>query len=47
VPVLADLEAITEAVLAHDATAAAATVEAYLNASALRMVMAYTNGNSA
>lgn len=43
-PVLADLRAITEAVLAHDADAAAATVEAYLNASALRMVVAYTKG---
>lgn len=43
-PVLADLGAITEAVLAHDPDAAAATVEAYLNASALRMVMAYTKG---
>jgi len=42
-PVVADLRAITDAVLARDAEAAAATVEAYLNASALRMVMAYTN----
>ncbi|OBK25749.1 GntR family transcriptional regulator [Mycobacterium asiaticum] len=42
-PVVADLQAITDAVLAHDATAAAATVEAYLNASALRMVMAYAD----
>jgi GntR family transcriptional regulator, transcriptional repressor for pyruvate dehydrogenase complex len=41
-PVVADLQAITEAVLARDATAAAASVEAYLNASALRMVEAYT-----
>lgn len=40
-PVVADLRAITEAVLAHDATAAAAAVEAYLHASALRMVVAY------
>ncbi len=40
-PVVADLRAITEAVLARDAAAAAATVEAYLNASALRMVVAY------
>ncbi|MCV7075611.1 FadR/GntR family transcriptional regulator [Mycobacterium szulgai] len=41
-PVVADLRAITDAVLARDADTAAATVEAYLNASALRMVMAYT-----
>lgn len=40
-PVIADLGAINEAVLAHDAAAAAATVEAYLRASALRMVQAY------
>ena len=33
-----DLRAISEAVLARDASAAAAAVEAYLNASALRMV---------
>ncbi len=37
----AELGAITEAVLARDATAAGAAVEAYLNASALRMVVAY------
>ncbi len=41
-PVVADLAAITDAVAAHDAGAAAAAVEAYLNASALRMVHAYT-----
>ena len=40
-PVVADLRAITEAVLARDAAAAAAAVEAYLRASALRMVEAY------
>jgi DNA-binding FadR family transcriptional regulator len=40
-PVVADLRAITEAVLAHDATVAAAAVEAYLHASALRMVLSY------
>jgi GntR family transcriptional regulator, transcriptional repressor for pyruvate dehydrogenase complex len=40
-PVLADLRAITEAVAARDATAAAAAVEAYLHASALRMVLSY------
>jgi GntR family transcriptional repressor for pyruvate dehydrogenase complex len=40
-PVLADLRAITESVLAGDASAAAAAVEAYLQASALRMVRAY------
>ncbi|MEM6104985.1 FadR/GntR family transcriptional regulator [Mycobacterium sp. 050272] len=40
-PVIADLRAITEAVLARDDTAAAAAVEAYLLASALRMVSAY------
>jgi DNA-binding FadR family transcriptional regulator len=39
--VVADLRAITEAVLARDAVAAAATVEAYLHASALRMVLSY------
>ncbi len=41
-PVVADLRAITEAVAARDEEAAAHTVEAYLNASALRMVLAYT-----
>ncbi len=41
-PVVADLQAITDAVAANDATTAAAAVEAYLNASALRMVLAYT-----
>jgi GntR family transcriptional regulator, transcriptional repressor for pyruvate dehydrogenase complex len=45
-PVLADLRAITEAVLARDAAAAAATVEAYLNASALRMVRCYTDADT-
>lgn len=40
-PVVADLRAITDAVLARDAAAAAAAVEGYLNASALRMVAAY------
>lgn len=40
--VLADLRAITEAVAGRDPARAAATVEGYLNASALRMVLAYT-----
>ncbi|CPR11739.1 GntR family transcriptional regulator [Mycobacterium bohemicum DSM 44277] len=40
-PVVADLRAITEAVSAHDADAAAAAVEAYLLASAQRMVLCY------
>ncbi|HTX97730.1 MAG TPA: GntR family transcriptional regulator [Mycobacterium sp.] len=40
-PVLADLRTITAAVLAGDAAAAATAVEAYLHASALRMVFAY------
>ena len=40
-PVMAGLRAITEAVLARDAAAAAAAVEAYLHASALRMVLSY------
>lgn len=39
--VLTDLRAINGAVLAGDPAAAAATVEAYLNASALRMVKSY------
>jgi GntR family transcriptional regulator, transcriptional repressor for pyruvate dehydrogenase complex len=39
--VAAELRAITEAVAAHDAPAAAATVEAYLRASALRMIESY------
>lgn len=39
--VVADLSTITEAVLGRDAESAAAAVEAYLNASALRMVAAY------
>jgi GntR family transcriptional regulator, transcriptional repressor for pyruvate dehydrogenase complex len=42
--VLADLRAITDAVLAGDAGAAAAAVEAYLQASALRMVSSYNRG---
>ncbi|MHA7649763.1 FadR/GntR family transcriptional regulator [Mycobacterium sp. ML4] len=41
-PVIADLQDITEAVAAHDPARAAGAVEAYLNASALRMVIAYT-----
>lgn len=45
-PVVADLRAITEAVLARDAAAAAAAVEAYLLASALRMVAAYRSQSS-
>ncbi|OBI82854.1 FadR/GntR family transcriptional regulator [Mycobacterium asiaticum] len=45
--VLADLQAIADAVRAHDAAAAATAVEAYANASALRMVLAYTKGNGA
>jgi GntR family transcriptional regulator, transcriptional repressor for pyruvate dehydrogenase complex len=40
-PVLADLRAITDAVLARDGEAAAAAVEGYLTASALRMVLSY------
>ncbi|OBI89725.1 FadR/GntR family transcriptional regulator [Mycobacterium sp. 1245805.9] len=40
-PAAADLRAITDAVLARDGEAAAAAVEGYLNASALRMVLAY------
>jgi GntR family transcriptional regulator, transcriptional repressor for pyruvate dehydrogenase complex len=40
-PVVADLRAITDAVLARDTAVAAATVEAYLRASALRMVLSY------
>ena len=39
--VVAELEAITVAVTARDAPAAAATVETYLRASALRMVESY------
>ncbi len=39
--VLADLRAITEAVSARDGEAAAAAVEAYLRASAQRMVLSY------
>ena len=38
---VADLRAITDAVLARDAAAAAAAVEGYLHASALRMVLSY------
>ena len=44
-PVVADLRAITEAVLARDAAGAAAAVEAYLHASALRMVECYLRGS--
>ena len=40
-PVVTDLRAITEAVLARNAATAAAAVEAYLHASALRMVQCY------
>jgi DNA-binding FadR family transcriptional regulator len=40
-PVVADLRAITQAVLARDATAGATAVEAYLQASAMRMVLSY------
>jgi len=40
-PVLADLRAITDAVQARDAEAAAAAVERYLSASALRMILSY------
>jgi DNA-binding FadR family transcriptional regulator len=40
-PVVAGLRAITEAVLSRDATGAAAAVEAYLQASAMRMVLSY------
>ncbi len=40
-PVVADIRAITDAVLARDAVAAAAAVEAYLQASALRMILSY------
>jgi DNA-binding FadR family transcriptional regulator len=43
-PVVADLRAITEAVLARDGAAAAAAVETYLFASALRMVASYRDG---
>jgi DNA-binding FadR family transcriptional regulator len=39
--VVADLQAITDAVLAREAEAAGAAVEHYLNASALRMVLSY------
>jgi GntR family transcriptional regulator, transcriptional repressor for pyruvate dehydrogenase complex len=45
-PVVADLRAITEAVSKRDAAAAAATVEAYLHASALRMVSSYKQNSS-
>jgi GntR family transcriptional regulator, transcriptional repressor for pyruvate dehydrogenase complex len=40
-PVVADLRRITEAVLARDSAGAAAAVEAYLHASAQRMVVSY------
>lgn len=45
-PVLADLRAITKAVLECDPVAAGAAVEAYLRASALRMIVAYTEGSA-
>ena len=38
---VADLRAITDAVLARDAVAAGTAVEAYLQAGALRMVLCY------
>jgi GntR family transcriptional regulator, transcriptional repressor for pyruvate dehydrogenase complex len=38
---MADLRAITEAVLARDAAAGAGAVEAYLQTSAARMVLSY------
>ncbi len=44
--VVAELGAITTAVTARDAPAAAATVEAYLQASALRMVESYQAADS-
>jgi GntR family transcriptional regulator, transcriptional repressor for pyruvate dehydrogenase complex len=44
--VLTDLSAITRAVLARDAEAAAGAVEHYLNASALRMVRAYSDADA-
>jgi GntR family transcriptional regulator, transcriptional repressor for pyruvate dehydrogenase complex len=40
-PVVADLRVITEAVLTRDAARAAAAVEAYLQASAMRMILSY------
>ena len=40
-PVVADLQAITGAVAGKDTVRAAAAVESYLNASAMRMVLAY------
>jgi GntR family transcriptional regulator, transcriptional repressor for pyruvate dehydrogenase complex len=43
-PVVADLRAITEAVAERDPAGAAAAVEAYLRASALRMVESYRRG---
>ncbi|OBK10668.1 FadR/GntR family transcriptional regulator [Mycobacterium asiaticum] len=45
--VMSDLQAITEPVRAGDAAAAAAAVETYLNASALRMMLAYPGGGDA
>jgi GntR family transcriptional regulator, transcriptional repressor for pyruvate dehydrogenase complex len=45
-PVVADLRAITEAVLARDAAAGAAAVEAYLQASAMRMVLSYNKNRA-
>jgi GntR family transcriptional repressor for pyruvate dehydrogenase complex len=43
-PIVADLRRITEAVTARDAAKAATVVEAYLHASALRMVECYRRG---
>ncbi len=44
--VVADLRAITDAVVAGDEEAAAAAVEAYLRASAQRMVLSYLGGRA-
>jgi GntR family transcriptional repressor for pyruvate dehydrogenase complex len=43
--VVAELQEITEEVLTHEPAVAAGAVEAYLHASALRMVLAYTKGD--
>ncbi|MDI3312816.1 MAG: GntR family transcriptional regulator [Mycobacterium sp.] len=43
--VVAELRAISDAVAAHEAVAAGAAVEAYLRASALRMVEAYASAD--
>jgi GntR family transcriptional regulator, transcriptional repressor for pyruvate dehydrogenase complex len=45
-PVVADLSAITEAELAREPATAAAAVEAYLRASAARMVASYGKGQA-